>query len=277
MNEQVVEGNKSAADIEEPKLTKLVQSTELEAPIQTWKLSNFAEEKTEKTVTELTEEVYEKMQQALQPKIEQHAEVLKKDAYDKAYAQGYEEGLAKGHEKGFKTGETEAREQVQQNLEPKIEQFESLLGSLQKPYELIEQKLYSEMVDLALHIAKTVVNKSVNEHKDWVLEAVHEAVSQLPESKSEINVYLNPDDLAFIQISKPTISEKWQLHENANLQIGTCLVKQDHSTVLNNWEARFDDIAQQISQDVAIDEQHEPQTNIKHESHHKASESSSDR
>lgn len=243
---------------EEPVVTKLVQSSELDSPvIEPWKLSSFEQEESASAASELSEEVYLQMQKALEPKLQQQAEVLKQEAYDKAYQKGYEEGLIQGQQEGEKKGEAQAKAEVLASLEPKLENFSSIIDSLQKPYDLLEQRLYSELVDFALHIAKTVVHKSVAEQKDWIIDAVQQSVATLPESNSEINVYLHPDDLAFIQISRPSISESWQLHESANVAAGTCIVKQDYSTVLNSWEARFDEIAEQISQDSAINIQPE--------------------
>jgi flagellar biosynthesis/type III secretory pathway protein FliH len=236
---------------DEPAVTKLIQSSSLGAPqIETWNLSSFEDDAQENKI-EISDEVYRQMEQELQPRLNQQAELLKQEAYDAAYKIGYEEGLLKGHEAGCKQGESEAKIQVMQTLEPKLAQFESILSSLQKPYALLEQKLYSELVDFALHIAKNVIRKEVFEHKDWIVNAVNEAVSTLPESSSSVNIYLHPDDLAFIQISKPSFSENWVLKESRKVKLGTCMVKQDYSTVLNSWVSRFDEVADQLLQDVA--------------------------
>jgi len=236
---------------EKPVVTKLVQSGELGSPsIEPWKLSSLEDSLSDKSAS-LSDEVYQKMQAALQPKLEQQAKILKKEAYDKAFQKGYEEGLLKGQEEGLKQGEAEGKAQVIATFEPKIEQFEAVLTSLYKPFEALEQKIYSELVDFSLHVAQTVINKSVSDYEGWILQVVQETVSTLPESSSTINIYLHPDDLAFLQISKPSISENWQLHESVNVELGTCLVKQDYSTVLNSWIARFDEVAQQVSVDIA--------------------------
>jgi len=243
---------------DEPGVTKLVQSSELDSPnIEPWMLSNF-ESEDEVNSEDISDKVYEKMQKALQPKLQQQAELLKQEAYDKAFQKGFEEGLVKGQKEGSRQGESEAKAEVMKTLEPKLEQFDSILTALQQPFDSLEKKLYSELVDFALHVTQTVIKKSVLEQKDWVLHAVQEAVAQLPESSSGINVYLHPDDLAFLQISKPSISENWQLHESMNVEIGTCLVKQDYSTILNSWIARFDEVVQQVSQDVSEESEQEP-------------------
>ncbi len=199
----------------------------------------------------LSAEVLEKMQLAMQPEVEQQAELIKKEAYEKAFQQGYDEGLEKGLNEGKTSGEAEARAQIQTALEPKLEQFDAVLQSLKKPYELIESKLYSELVELAVHVAETVVSKSIAENREWIIESVNKAVAKLPDSESDISVFLNPEDLAFIQISKPNSFEKWKLNENANIPVGSCIVKQDHSSVINDWKARFTEISEQLIEEVS--------------------------
>ena len=253
------ESNPSTQAAEEVPVAKVVQASELQGSVQAWKPDNFAQEseqqQKDKTLEDLSSEVLYKMQEAMRPTLQKQAEVLKKEAYDKAFAQGYEEGMEKGLQEGRAVGESEARAELDKKVQPKIADFEGVLKSLEKPYELIESRLYNEMVELSLHIAKTVIAKSVDEHRDWIIEAVQNSVAQLPESKSEINVYLHPDDLAFVQISKPAIGEKWNLHENPNLAIGSCIVKQDHSSVINDWKARFSEVVEQLTEEAAdIDE-----------------------
>lgn len=236
---------------DEPKLAKLVQSTDLKQPVEAWKLTSFAEDENKSAMQNLSAEVLEKMQLAMQPEVEQQAELIKKEAYEKAFQQGYDEGLEKGLNEGKTSGEAEARAQIQTALEPKLEQFDAILQSLKKPYELIESKLYSELVELAVHVAETVVSKSIAENREWIIESVNKAVAKLPDSESDISVFLNPEDLAFIQISKPNSFEKWKLNENANIPVGSCIVKQDHSSVINDWKARFTEISEQLIEEVS--------------------------
>jgi len=244
--------NESDAEQEELQVAKLVRPSDIGETVKEWKLASFEDERPANTLENVSSEVLQRMQDAMRPQLRQQTEVLKKEAYDKAFQQGYDEGLNKGLEEGRLQGEADAKAEVMQQLDPKLKQFEDVLGSLQRPYELLEETLYFELVDLALHIAETVVSKSVSENREWVLDAIQQSVAQLPESKSEINVYLNPDDLAFVQISKPTITEKGQLHENPNLSIGSCIVKQDHSSVINDWKMRFTDISNQVLDDAEL-------------------------
>jgi len=239
-------------DNEQPEIATLLPSSEIDSSnhIKAWRMSNL-EEETIQADKKVSDDVYQKMQQEMQPEIQKQAEIIKKETYEKAFEQGYQEGLKKGQEEGYTVGQTEAKSEVFANVQPKLDQFDSILTSLKAPYDSLEQRIYSELVDFALHIAKTVIKKEVQADKEWILNTVKESVSALPESSSEIKIYLHPDDLAFLQISQPSISEKWSLHENPKIDLGTCIVKQDYSTILNSWIARFDEVEEQVSQDVS--------------------------
>ena len=237
---------------EEPQVAKLVRPSDIGESVQEWKLTRF--ENTHSEVDELSAEVLSRMHESMRPQLNEQTKILKQEAYDEAYQKGYEEGLEQGLQEGSKQGEAGAKAEIFKQLEPKLAQFESLLDSLKTPYELVENRLYSELVDLALHISETVLYKSVAENREWVLKAIQESIAQLPESKSDISVYLNPEDLAFLQISKPTISEKWHLHENSNLSVGSCIVRQDHSSVIHDWKNRFDEVSHQLLDEASVSE-----------------------
>ena len=237
---------------EGPQVAKLVRPSEIGESVQEWKLARF--ENTHSEVDELSAEVLSRMQESMRPQLNEQTKVLKQEAYDEAYQKGYQEGLEQGLQEGSKQGEAEAKAEIFKQLEPKLAQFESLLDALKTPYELVENRLYSELVDLALHISETVLYKSVAENREWVLKAIQDSIAQLPESKTDISVYLNPEDLAFLQISKPTIAEKWHLHENPSLSVGSCIVKQDHSSVIHDWKHRFDEVSHQLLDDASAPE-----------------------
>lgn len=262
----VDESAKEQTAEEEKQLATLVRSSEVSEDVKEWKLTNFADQKNSSELDSLSAEVLSRMQAEMRPRLSRQTELLKKEAYDSAYQKGYQEGLEQGLQEGQIQGDADAKAQIFKQLEPKLEQFESILTSLKSPYDLIENKLYNEIVDLALHISETVLYKSVAENREWVLQAIHESIAQLPESKSEINIYLNPEDLAFLQISKPTISESWQLHENPQISVGSCIVKQDYSSIINDWKSRFDEVANQLVEDALTQEVTE-QTELSAPSH----------
>ncbi|MDA3806435.1 MAG: FliH/SctL family protein [Thiomicrorhabdus sp.] len=234
--------SKNKNSSEESVLTKLVSSSSVEEPkIETWQMHDFNEKTTEST-PEFSEKVLQKAEKRLQPELQKKTDLLKKDAYDAAYKEGYQAGFAKGFEQGC----TEGLEKQEQIFAPKLIQFEQILEMLQAPYQKIEKKALSDLVALSLHISKRVIKTEVAQDKKWILKAVEEAVKLLPDDSAPIKVELHPDDLQLLKELKSEITDQWQLKANAELVLGTCLIKQQNSSILNSWQDRFDEISNDL-------------------------------
>lgn len=230
----------------EPVLTKLVSSSSVQSPkIETWQMHNFNQKAVE-FPPEFSEEVLLKAEERLQPAMQKQADLLKKDAYDAAYKEGYKAGLEKGLEEGLEKGCTQGLEKQVQIFAPKLIQFEQILEMLEAPYEKIEKQALSDLVALSLHIAKQVIKAEVAQDKEWILKAVQESVQLLPDDSLAIKVELHPDDLQLLIEFKPEITDQWQLKANAELVLGTCLIKQQNSSILNSWQNRFDEISNDL-------------------------------
>ncbi|MGM0541844.1 MAG: FliH/SctL family protein [Pseudomonadota bacterium] len=227
-------------------LTKLVSSANIQSPkIETWQMHDF-NQKTVELPPEFSEEVLQKAEQRLQPELQKKADLLKKDAYDAAYKEGYKLGLAKGLDQGLEQGTAQGLEKQVQIFEPKLTQFEQILEMLQAPYQKIEKQALSDLVSLGLHITKQVIKTEVAQDKEWILKSVEEAVGLLPDDSAAIKVELHPEDLQLLKEFKPAITDRWQLKGNAELVLGTCLIKQQNSSVLNSWQDRFDEISNDL-------------------------------
>mgnify|MGYP000556084886 CR=1 FL=1 len=230
----------------EPVLTKLVSSSSVQSPkIETWQMHSF-NQKAAESPPEFSEEVLLKAEERLQPALKKQADLLKKDAYDAAYKEGYKAGLEKGLDEGLDKGCAQGLEKQVQIFAPKLLQFEQILEMLENPYEKIEKQALSDLVGLSLHIAKQVIKAEVAQDKEWVLKAVQESVQLLPDDSIAIKVELHPDDLQLLIEFKPEITDQWQLKANAELVLGTCLIKQQNSSVLNSWQNRFDEISNDL-------------------------------
>ena len=229
-----------------PVLTKLVSSSSVQSPkIETWQMHDLNQKKVT-LPPEFSEEVLQKAEQRLQPVLQKKADLLKKDAYDAAYKEGYQAGLEKGLGEGLEQGCTQGLEKQVQIFAPKLIQFEQILEMLQAPYQKIEKQALSDLVALGLHITKQVIKTEVAQDKEWILKAVQEAVQLLPDDSAAIKVELHPEDLQLLIEFKPDITDQWQLKANAELVLGTCLIKQQNSSVLNSWQDRFDEISNDL-------------------------------
>jgi len=230
-------------------LTKLIQSNEVATPsLSSWQLSNFdSKEADEKS--ELSERITDEVQKQIEPELKKQSELLKKEAFDSAYKEGYAAGFTAGSDEGkLEAIESETLAQ-KAAFEPKLEQLAKLVTVLENPYLNIQEQVLSELVDLSLHVAQKVTNIAISEHKDWLLETIKETVLLLPDDSAPYHVELHPEDIALLASLPSTLSN--EIKPNLSLMPGTCLVQQGHSSILNNWQARFDELANDLKSKTA--------------------------
>ncbi|VAW48531.1 hypothetical protein MNBD_GAMMA04-1540 [hydrothermal vent metagenome] len=234
---------------EEPVLTRLLSSDGLAtSKIETWQLNQFEQfdlNKPEETA-EVSEALYRQVKQEIEPELKQQAELLKKEAYDLAYQKGYQEGFSEGSEKGRSEAKELALQAHKEALTEKLTELDALLSIFKQPYEQLENQVFSELTDLALHVAYQVTQKEISVDKTWVLEAVQEAVNTLPDDSKDFLIELSSEDLSLLQSLDHPMVAQWNLKLNASLAQGVCVVKQGNSSVLNSWKARFDGLSNQI-------------------------------
>lgn len=249
--------------IEEPALTRLVSSEGFaSSKVKTWQLNCFDVNEPEKT-DEIPEALYRQVQAKIEPELKQQAELLKKEAYDSAYKIGHDEGFLEGAEKGRIEAKEIALQESREALSLKTAQLDTLLCMLKQPYGQLEEQVLSELTGLALHVAHSVIQKELLHHKEWVFESVQEAIKALPDDSTYL-IELHPDDLISLKALEAqdgtehhtdhhAIVSQWNIKENTALLQGTCLLKQGNSSVLNCWQARFDDIAKALLATSPVD------------------------
>ena len=233
----------------EPVVTRLVSSSALSTNVETWQLSRFDSEVSKKpndSSNPPSQEDRQGVQAQREPELKKQAELLKKEAYEKAYRQGYEEGMQQGAETGREEAKALVLHENSEALTPKLEQLDALLSTLSTPYEKLEQQVFSELTDLALHIAQQVIQQEVQQHQAWLVDTVQQAIMALPDDSKRFIVELHPEDLSFLNTLENPLVETWSLKANEALLQGSCCVKKGDSSVLKSWKTRFDEIAQQL-------------------------------
>lgn len=104
-------------------------------------------------------------------------------------------------------------------------------------------KLETEVVELALEIAKKVVTREINVDREIVLSVAKNALSKL-HSRTLASIHLHPDDLAYIQEhrNKLNFHGSLELIEDATIAPGGCLIHTDTGDIDGRIESQFDEI-----------------------------------
>ncbi|WP_373018363.1 FliH/SctL family protein [Thiomicrorhabdus sp.] len=248
----VSNANQSVVD-EPQELAKVIPAKEVAKPqIRAWKLNNLVKEAEQKEI-EKEQRVYDDLKQKLQPEINRQTEVLKKEAYELAKQEGFDAGYAEGKALGQQEAKDIALAEAEAALAPKVEQLDALLVSLDKPYKLLEKKVFEHLSSLALHIAEEVIQQHITDSPEWIVKIIHEAVAALNDSMNPIEISLNPHDFELISQYGSSFAEHWKVSSSDAVAVGTCRVKQGFSSIEHNWHHRFESMSVKLQAEAVAD------------------------
>ena len=152
---------------------------------------------------------------------EQQAARVLEEARNAGRAQGYVDGMAQaaGH----------------------VAALERLLSSLGEHAARHEQQLADEVLDLALLFARQLVGQAVNARRELVLPIVASALSQLPQATRQIELRLDPADVALVRSVIPADhpGPPLSIVPDPKVGAGGCVVETDQAsvdaTVASRW------------------------------------------
>jgi len=155
-----------------------------------------------------------------------HLEEVQKQAYDEARAEGYADGL--------KAGEDETRS--------RIDKLEKLLRSLAKPFELLDESVEKQLVELSITIAKQLFRRELHADPSHIVGVVREAIQLLPGGSRDVTVKLHPEDTALIEdlLATPEGERAWSIAEDPLIDRGGCKVVSENSQIDAQVEKRFE-------------------------------------
>lgn len=222
----------------------LLRAEEVAAPeIKPWHYQELGSIEQAKA-QQLRSEVEEKLREEIRPEIMRRASVLKKEAFDTAKKEGYDAGYQAGLEKGQKDAFEQAQQEAKTVLAEKVRALETLLEAMSQPYQQIAQEVFGSLAKLSIQMAEKLIEFEVTTREDWILNAVQEAISQLPDDDLPLDIILNPQDATLIETYQQAHQKKWHIQSDDSIPLGQCKVKQGHSLVVNDWRQRLQDFVQ---------------------------------
>jgi flagellar assembly protein FliH len=127
------------------------------------------------------------------------------------------------------------------------EMRKQLADSLQSVSRLgadIATRVESEVVELALQIARKIIGREVTVDREIALTLVRSSLAKL-HNRSIAVVHLNPDDFAFVEAGRETLGFRGSLElvEDNSISAGGCLVHTDTGDIDAQIDSQFDEIA----------------------------------
>lgn len=154
-------------------------------------------------------------------------------------AQARDAGYLAGLEQGRKAAEAELQEHRQH--------IERLFNALARPLEAVDQQVEASLAELAMHIARQVVYRTIKEQPEHILETVSTALRALPLASREIRVHLHPEDAALLdQSPSPRPDMAWQIVPDPHLKRGDVEIDTEMSHLDARVESRLEGIQESV-------------------------------
>ena len=168
-------------------------------------------------------------------------ENLQREAREEASKQGYQEGYDLGFQEGYEKGRAQGYDEGQEEVNRLIEQFHTLLESLTAPLAAVDAQVETELVSLAIALAKQLVRRALKSDPGQIVAVVREALGALPSNARKIGLYLHPEDLELVRnaLSLDEGGQRWRLVEDPLLTRGGCRVSSETSVIDASVEKRL--------------------------------------
>lgn len=123
----------------------------------------------------------------------------RKKGYESGFKSGYEKGKQQGRTDGMASGRTEIMTELRNQIDSGIGRLDQIVQVLAGPVEALSDELEAASLSLVIGISRSVVARELALDSSHIADIVRYALTQLPESDKPLKIFVNPDDLAFLQ------------------------------------------------------------------------------
>jgi flagellar assembly protein FliH len=153
---------------------------------------------------------------------------------EQARLEGYDEGHGAGYADGLAIGRAEAAVELE-HLQAIALEFSGALAAA-------DETIAAEVLDLALHLAKSMLRNALEIKPELVIPVVREAIEYLPVLQQPAVLMLNPADVILVReaIGEELDKGGWRVVQDASIARGGCKLdtatNQIDAQVATRWE-----------------------------------------
>jgi flagellar assembly protein FliH len=155
----------------------------------------------------------------------------------------YEEAFAKGREAGVAAAKAE-HAQILAQAQAQVTRLQQIVDSLAGPLQDVDAQVESELVNLALTVARQLVRRELRIDPSQVIAIIRETVALLPVAARDVRVHLHPEDAAIVRerLAATTAERAWSIVEDPVLTRGGCRVTTDAALIDARLETRVNTV-----------------------------------
>jgi flagellar assembly protein FliH len=161
-----------------------------------------------------------------------------------AYALGRRRGLAQGMQAGLQQGYSEGSQALEEfecrTAAEVVRQMQQLLEGFRGEMAALESQVASDLVSLAIDIARQVLRREISCGAAALLPAAREALRALGEGASQLELHLNPADADLLANQLEAVQAGLcRVQEDPAMPLGGCRVEADTGVAEAGFEARW--------------------------------------
>jgi flagellar assembly protein FliH len=139
-----------------------------------------------------------------------------------ARAEGYEEGLQEGRA----AGRAEAYDAGRAELALEQENLRAIAATFSQAVTAADETIASDVLDLALHLARSMVRTALTVRPELIIPIVREAIDYLPVLQAPAILALHPEDIEIVRTALSDELDKggWRVVADPQVGRGGCKV-----------------------------------------------------
>jgi flagellar assembly protein FliH len=159
---------------------------------------------------------------------------IRDEARTKGHAEGHAEGFADGRAEGLAQGRSEGAAEM--------DNLRKIAQQLGEEVARADEVIASEVLNLALDLAKAMLKTSLNVRPELIIPIVSEAIRYLPSLQQPALLFLNPADAKVVKTQMHDELDKagWRVVEDGQVASGGCRIEtasnQIDASIDNRWQ-----------------------------------------
>ena len=161
-------------------------------------------------------------------------------AFELGRQRGLAQGIQSGRAQGYREGSQGLAEFGSRKAADVARQIQELADTFRAEMTALESQVASDLVSLAVDIARQVLRREPATDAAALLPAAREALRALGEGASQLELHLNPADAAILANQLEAVQAGvCRVHEDPGMPRGSCRVEADTGVAEAGFEARW--------------------------------------
>jgi flagellar assembly protein FliH len=171
-------------------------------------------------------------------------EALREGARAEGYAEGLEEGRAAGRQQAYEAGRAE--------MAAEMDSLRAVAATFSGAVAAADETIASDVLDLALHLARSMVRTAFTVRPELIIPIVREAIDYLPVLQQPAILALNPEDIEIVRAALGDEIDKggWRVVADPQVGRGGCKVDTASNQIDAQAAARWTRLAHALGKNV---------------------------